>query len=99
MFKSRWWIVVASFLALIAGQGAVEVFVTGIFIKPISETLHIGRGVISSAMGLTNILTAVALIFLGPMMDRIGVRRVLLPCLLLFAVATGCLSLLTPAIP
>jgi MFS family permease len=33
------------------------------------------------------------------MMDRIGVRRVLLPCLLLFAVATGCLSLLTPAIP
>lgn len=99
MFKSRWWIVVASFLALIFGQGAVEVFVTGIFIKPISETLHIGRGVISSAMGLTNILTAVALIFLGPLMDRVGVRRVLLPCLVLFALATGSLAFLTPAIP
>ncbi|MGA3127366.1 MAG: MFS transporter [Candidatus Korobacteraceae bacterium] len=98
MFKNRWWIVVASFLALIFGQGAVEVFVTGIFIKPISETLHIGRGVISSAMGLTNILTAVALIFLGPLMDRIGVRRVLLPCLVLFALATGSLSFLTPSI-
>jgi len=99
MFKNRWWIVVASFLALIFGQGAVEVFVTGIFIKPIAETLHIGRGVISSAMGLTNILTAVALIFLGPLMDRIGVRRVLLPCLVLFALATGSLALLTTSIP
>jgi MFS family permease len=98
MFKSRWWIVVASFLALIFGQGAVEVFVTGIFIKPISDSLHLGRGVISSAMGLTNILTAVALIFLGPLMDRIGVRRVLLPCLVLFALATGSLAFLTPSI-
>jgi len=98
MFKSRWWIVVASFLALIFGQGAVEVFVTGIFIKPISESLHLGRGVIASAMGLTNILTAVALIFLGPLMDRIGVRRVLLPCLALFALSTGSLSFLTSSI-
>jgi len=98
MFKSRWWIVVASFIALIAGQGAIEVFVTGIFIKPISESLHLGRGVISSAMGLTNITTAVALIFLGPLMDRRGVRAVLLPCLVLFAFATGALSLLTSSV-
>jgi MFS family permease len=98
MFKNRWWIVVASFLALIFGQGAVEVFCTGVFIKPISETLHIGRGVIASGMGLTNIMTAAALWYLGRLMDKIGVRAVLLPFLFLFAVATGALSLLTPAI-
>lgn len=98
MFKSRWWIVVASFLALIAGQGAVEVFVTGIFIKPISETLHLGRGVIASGMGMTNILTAVCIIFLGRMMDKYGVRAVLLPFLFLFAIATASLSLLTSSV-
>jgi MFS family permease len=98
MFKNRWWIVVASFLALIFGQGAVEVFCTGVFIKPISESLHIGRGVIASGMGLTNIMTAVALLYLGRLMDKIGVRAVLLPFLLLFAIATAALSLLTPAI-
>jgi MFS family permease len=98
MFKSRWWIVVASFLALIVGTGAVQVFVTGVFLKPISESLHLGRGVISSAMGLSSTLSAVTLIFLGRLMDRIGVRAVLLPGLLLFALATGCLSLLTPSI-
>jgi len=98
MFKSRWWIVVASFLALIAGQGAVEVFVTGIFIKPISESLHMGRGVIASGMGMTNILTAVCIIFLGRLMDKLGVRAVLLPFLALFAIATASLSLLTSSV-
>jgi len=97
MFKSRWWIVVASFLALIVGTGAVQVFVTGVFLKPISESLHLGRGVISSAMGLSSTLSAVALIFLGRLMDRIGVRAVLLPGLFLFALTTGALSLLTPS--
>ena len=52
MFKSRWWIVVASFLALIVGTGAVQVFVTGVFLKPISESLHLGRGVISHESAL-----------------------------------------------
>lgn len=99
MFKSRWWIVVASFLALIVGQGAVEVFVTGIFIKPISETLHLGRGVIASGMGMTNILTAVCIIFLGRWMDKVGVKAVLVPFLVLFAIATASLSLLTASVP
>jgi MFS family permease len=98
MFKSRWWIVVASFLALIFGQGAVEVFCTGVFIKPIAADLNIGRGVISFAMGMTNIMTAVALLYLGRLMDKIGVRAVLLPFLFLFAIATGALAFLTPAV-
>lgn len=89
----------ASFLALIAGQGAVEVFVTGIFIKPISDSLHLGRGVIASGMGMTNILTAAAIIWMGRLMDRVGVRAVLLPFLALFALATASLSLLTASVP
>jgi MFS family permease len=98
MFKSRWWVVVASFFALIVGQGAVEVFCTGVFIKPLSQELHLGRGVISSAMGLANITTAIMIIFLGRMMDRYGVRPVLLPFLVLFAAVTASLSLLTSSV-
>lgn len=98
MFKSRWWIVVASFLSLIVGSGAVAVFVTGVFIKPVSASLHLGRGVISSAMGFALVLSAVTLIFVGRLMDRIGVRAVLLPSLVLFALTTGALSLMTSSI-
>lgn len=96
MFKSRWWVVLASFLALIVGQGAVEVFATGVFIKPLSQDLNVGRGVISTAMGLANITTALMVTFTGRWMDKYGVRPVLLPFLTLFAVVTGCLSLLVP---
>jgi MFS family permease len=97
MFKSRWWVVLASFLALIVGQGAVEVFATGVFIKPLAQDLNLGRGVISTAMGLANITTALMVTFTGRWMDKYGVRPVLLPFLVLFAVVTGCLSLLAPS--
>jgi MFS family permease len=96
MFKSRWWVVLASFLALIVGQGAVEVFATGVFIKPLSQDLHLGRGIISTAMGLANITTALMVAFTGRWMDKYGVRPVLLPFLVLFAVVTGSLSQLVP---
>ncbi len=98
MFKSRWWVVVGSFFALIVGQGAVEVFATGVFMKPLAQDLNVGRGVISTAMSCANITTAIMIPFLGRMMDRHGVRPVLLPFLVLFAIVTASLSLLQSSV-
>ena len=98
MFKSRWWIVIGSFFALIVGQGAVEVFATGVFMKPMAQDLGVGRGVISTAMSCANITTAIMIPFLGRMMDRHGVRPILLPFLVLFAIVTASLSQLQSSV-
>lgn len=94
IFRNRWWVVVASVLGLIVGTGSINVFAFGVFLKPISDDLGVGRGVISAAGGLTSILSSLASPFFGKLLDKWGIRPVLLPTIVLFAVAVSCLSLL-----
>src|SRR3974390_1265056 len=97
VWHNRWWIVVASALALIVGQGAINVFAAGVFLKPVAQELGFGRGEISNAIAISNIMVAVATPFFGRMVDRLGVRRPLLASILLFALATAALALLQPS--
>jgi predicted MFS family arabinose efflux permease len=94
---NRWWIVVASAAALIAGQGAINVFAAGVFLKPVAEELGFGRGEISSAIALTNVMIAVAAPFFGGFLDKFGVRRPLLSSIGLFAIATAAMAMLQPS--
>jgi len=96
---NRWLVVVASGLALIVGQGAINVFAASVFIVPVSEDLGIGRGVIASAIGLSSLMTALATPFFGRLVDARGVRATLLLSIPLFALATAALSLLQPSLP
>jgi MFS family permease len=98
LFKNKWWIVVASVLALIVGNGVINVYAAGVFIKPLAKELGFGRGVISSAIAWANIATAIAMPFVGRLFDRYGVRAVLLPAIALFALATATRSLLTGSV-
>lgn len=36
---NRWWIVVAAILSLIVGQGSINVFAAGVFLKPVAQEL------------------------------------------------------------
>ena len=94
MDNKRWSIVVASSSALVASQGPINVFATGIFIKPISQELGFGRGDIATAIGISSVMTAVASPVFGRMIDRFGVRTPLAISIVLFALATAALSLL-----
>ena len=92
--RSAWWIVFAAALALVVGQGAINVFAAGVFLKPVAQELGFGRGEISTAIGLSSVVTAIGTPFFGRLLDRIGVRAALLPSIVLFALATAALSLL-----
>ncbi len=92
---NRWWIVFAAMLGLIVGQGAINVFAAGVFLKPVAQELGFGRGDISTAIGLSSVITALMVPFFGRLVDRFGVRPMLLWSITLFALATAALSLLT----
>src|ERR1700753_3554188 len=94
MGSTRWSLVAASSLALVASQGPSNVFAADTFIKPISQELGFGRGDIATAIGISSVMTAVASPFFGRMIDRFGVRTPLAISIILFAVSTAALSLL-----
>jgi MFS family permease len=98
MFKNKWWLVFGSVLALIVGNGTINVFAVGIFFKPIARDLGYGRGIISTAVGVTNICTALMVPFFGRLLDKYGVRRILLPAIVLFALTTAARSLITSSV-
>jgi len=74
------------------------VFTTSVFLEPVSKDLHIGRGTYSTATGLANIVMAFASPLLGRLIDRFGMRIVMLPVIAMFALATAGLSLLTTSL-
>lgn len=93
VFANRWWVVVATVLALIVGAGPIDVFAFGVFLKPITAELGIGRGTFSSALTLHATIGALSCPVFGWMIDRWGVRRCMVPGLVLYtlSVAAGAL--------
>jgi len=93
--RNRWWIVVAAILSLIVGQGSINVFAAGVFLKPVAQELGFGRGAVSTAIGLSSVVTALSLPLFGRLVDRYGVRSMLLWSIALFSLATAAMSQLT----
>jgi MFS family permease len=94
--RNRWWIVVTSASALVAGQGPIGFFAAGVFLKPISQELGFGRGEISTAIAVANVMIALGAPFFGASLDVLGVRRPLLASIVLFALATAAMAMLQP---
>ena len=99
VFQNRWWVVFASASGLLVGAGAINVFAFGVFLKPITEDLGLGRGVFGSAIAMGSLLNAIACPILGWMIDRWGVRRVMIPGILLCTIATAAYGLMQPSLP
>ena len=95
IWASRWWVVAATVLGLIVGAGPINVFTFGVFLKPITAELGIGRGTLSSALTLHSTLGALASPIFGWMIDRWGVRRCMLPCLVYYALSVAAYALIT----
>ncbi len=94
MFRNRWWVVVATVLGLIVGAGPINVFAFGVFLKPITAELGVGRGLFSSALTLHATIAAIMCPIFGWMIDRWGVRRVMLPALVFYTLGIAAYSLI-----
>jgi MFS family permease len=94
IFANRWWIVFATVCGLIVGSGAINVFAFAVFLKPITAEFGVGRGMFSSALTLHATLAALSCPVMGWLVDRWGARRVMIPGLVVYALATACYALI-----
>jgi len=97
-FRNRWWVVAGSVIGLMVSGGPVNIFTFGVFLRAVTEDLHIGRGAFASAMLATNWISAASGPFLGWLLDRYGARRVLLIGSVLFAIATAMQAYITSSL-
>jgi MFS family permease len=96
--RNRWWIAAASLTAQLVGSGAINVFAFAVFLKPVANDLGVGRGVLSSALLMSTLMTAVGCLAFGVLFDRIRIRTTLLIAVTFYAVSIGALSLLRPSL-
>ena len=96
--NSRWWIVFASVLGLLAGNGPVMQFTFGTLLAPVTREFGWSRGMVSSAMVIGLWMTGIATPVVGRLVDRFGIRAVALPAIVLFSLATASVAWI-PASP
>ncbi len=93
VFRNRWWIVFGATLSMLVAQGPVILYTLGLFIKPLSQEFGWDRASISAAAGLGAISSAIAGPFVGSLIDRWGIRTVLLPIVVLCASSVALIAL------
>ncbi|TKC80226.1 MFS transporter [Trinickia terrae] len=72
-----WLVPVGGAIALIVGNGPVSVFAFGVFMGPLQSEFGWSRASLSVATALCALVSALSLPFVGLLMDKFGVRRVL----------------------
>src|SRR5258708_7153798 len=92
-FRNRWWIVFGATMSMLVAQGPVILYTLGLFIKPLNQEFGWDRASISAAGGVAAIFSALTIPFVGSLMDRWGVRTVLLPIVVLCASSVALIAL------
>jgi len=97
MIKARnpWWIVGACCLGVACSAGPVNLWTFSVFLRPISDDLHVGRSVLAGAMLWTSVTGILCAPLQGVLLDRFGARRVLLIGTVFFAAITAVQSTMT----
>jgi MFS family permease len=89
-----WRVVLAACFGVMAGFGSLWVFTFAVFVKPLSAEFGWSREAISRGFGFAAITLALISPLLGHWLDRFGPRRIILPCITIFALGIASLSLL-----
>jgi MFS family permease len=92
-FENRWWIVFGATLSMFVAQGPVLLYTLGLFIKQLNQEFGWDRASISAAGGIAAIFSAITVPFVGSLIDRWGVRTVLLPIVVLCASSVALIAL------
>ncbi|MCZ6828574.1 MAG: MFS transporter [Gammaproteobacteria bacterium] len=89
-----WWNVGAAFIGLSLSYAMFTVFVFGTLVKPLQAEFGWGRAEMSFALTVTNITVVFGSPTIGLLVDRLGVKRLLIPSVALMGIAVAAMSLL-----
>jgi MFS family permease len=87
-----WKIVLAGFFGVMVSFSAIVPYTFGLFIKPLSLSFGWHREAISAGFTIAALTVAGASPALGILLDRFGPRRIVLPCIAIFALALASLA-------
>lgn len=90
-----WWNVATGFVGMGLSYAMFTVFVFGTFVKPLEAEFGWTRGDLSFALTMTNIAVVIASPLLGFVIDKIGVRRALIPSVILMGLTVASMTLLS----
>lgn len=90
-----WWNVATGFVGMGLSYAIFTVFAFGIYIGPLQAEFGWGRGELSFALSMTNIAVVIASPILGLLIDRYGVRKILIPSVVLMGLTVASMALLT----
>lgn len=89
-----WRVVLAACLGVMAGFGSLFVYTFTVFVKPLGVEFGWSRESISSGFAIAAITVGVFSPLLGHWIDRLGPRRIILPCMTVFGCGIASLALL-----
>ena len=93
-----WWNVAASAVGMATGAAMFTAFAFGVFVLPLEQTFGWTRGEISLALTVTTSTNVFVSPLVGTLMDRFGVKRVLVPSIVFTALVVASLSQLTSSL-
>ena len=96
-FKSSyygWRVVLAACLGVMAGFGSLFVYTFSVFVKPLSADFGWNRESISAGFAIAAVTLGTVSPLLGGWIDRFGPRRIILPCMTVYACGIASLALL-----
>ncbi|HWE74252.1 MAG TPA: MFS transporter [Stellaceae bacterium] len=96
LFANRWWIVIASLIGMIVGPGTAVIFVTNVFVVPVTTELGWTRGMFTSGLLATTFASPILTPLFGRLMDRYGIHRICLPVTILYGLSICSFALLKP---
>lgn len=89
-----WRVVLAACLGVMAGFGSLFVYTFSVFVKPLSAEFGWNREAISAGFAIAAVTLGFVSPFLGRWIDRVGPRRMILPCMTIYVGAIFSLALL-----
>src|SRR5215471_2080476 len=87
-----WRLVLAACLGVMAGFGSLFVYTFSVFVKPLATQFGWTREEISTGFAIAAVTLGLSSPLLGRWIDRFGPRRIILPCMTIYAFAVGSLS-------
>src|SRR5215470_8186011 len=88
-----WRVVLAACLGVMAGFGSLFVYTFSVFVKPLSAQFGWGREAISAGFAIAAMTVGFCSPLIGLGVDKLGPRRIILPCMTVFGCGIISLSL------